>query len=286
MADEYYQIPENPQFSVDDIRKMLNSDPGNAETVFNPLILRLLTNIAALKELLDAAGEDTGAALSAAAEAKAAAEASAPVYPISVANGGTGKTSEADALYALINGAAALTSSGLATGDYIPIGDVSATTGKKVTLANLAAFLSGSGGLRIATGSYAGDGGTSKTINIGFTPKFVAITVDGSEFDCKNSSNAYNIVYARYIYDAHASLSKRHLAEAIYTGQPSELIYGEPDITSSAHFYKRNYSVSGSGITITGTREETYSQNPRSSAAEGYYIMNNSNYKYRWVAIG
>lgn len=73
MAEEYYQIPENPEYDIDRIRKLLNSDPGNAETVFNPIILRLLTNIAALKEILDAAGVDIGDALAAAQTANTAA---------------------------------------------------------------------------------------------------------------------------------------------------------------------------------------------------------------------
>ena len=48
MADEYYVIPENPRYSIDDIRKIQNSDPVNAQTIVNPLILRILENIAAV----------------------------------------------------------------------------------------------------------------------------------------------------------------------------------------------------------------------------------------------
>lgn len=48
MAEEFYIIPENPQYSIDDIRKLQNSDPVNAQTIVNPLILRILENIAAL----------------------------------------------------------------------------------------------------------------------------------------------------------------------------------------------------------------------------------------------
>ena len=50
-------------------------------------------------------------------------------------NGGTGKTTAPLALYALVNGSTAITT--LADGDYIPVADVSATTGKKITVANL-----------------------------------------------------------------------------------------------------------------------------------------------------
>lgn len=60
-----------------------------------------------------------------------------------IASGGTGKTTAPSGLYALINGSSALTSAALADGDYVPVGDISAAAGKKVTMANLKAFLGG-----------------------------------------------------------------------------------------------------------------------------------------------
>ena len=85
------------------------------------------------------------------------ASARLPTRPLS--KGGHGQTTAAKGLYALINGAAALAASGLATGDYLALGDVSASTGKKVTLANLMAYLGDNmGSARIATGSYVGTG--------------------------------------------------------------------------------------------------------------------------------
>ena len=54
MAEEFYIIPENPQYSIDDIRKLQNSDPVNAQTILNPLILRILENIAAVKGMIAA----------------------------------------------------------------------------------------------------------------------------------------------------------------------------------------------------------------------------------------
>lgn len=70
-----------------------------------------------------------------------AAKALEGVLPI--ASGGTGKTTAPLGLYALISGSSALASSALADADQVPVGDVSAATGKKVTLANLKAFLGG-----------------------------------------------------------------------------------------------------------------------------------------------
>lgn len=46
-----------------------------------------------------------------------------------------------DALYDMINDGSALTASTLASGDYIGVGDISATTGAKITVANLINFL-------------------------------------------------------------------------------------------------------------------------------------------------
>lgn len=51
--------------------------------------------------------------------------------------GGTGATSGANGLYNLINAATAISSSEIADGDYIGVDDVSASTGKKITVANL-----------------------------------------------------------------------------------------------------------------------------------------------------
>lgn len=74
-------------------------------------------------------------------------------------NGGTFATSGAAGLYNLINAAATLTSGTLASGDYIGIKDVSAGTGKQVTLSNLASWIVTNGsGAKISTGSYTGTG--------------------------------------------------------------------------------------------------------------------------------
>ena len=107
------------------------------------------------------------------------ASARLPTIPLS--KGGHGQTTAAKGLYALINGAAALAASGLATGDYLALGDVSASTGKKVTLANLMAYLGDNmGSARIATGSYVGTGtyGSSNpcSLTFDFVPQIVFIT--------------------------------------------------------------------------------------------------------------
>lgn len=104
-----------------------------------------------------------------------------PTVPLT--KGGTGQTSAASALYALINGSSALTASGLATGDILALGDVSAAAGKKVTLANLFTFLQNNlGAARIEVGSYVGtgvDGSANKNSwTFSFPPKVVLIQRD------------------------------------------------------------------------------------------------------------
>lgn len=109
--------------------------------------------------------------------------ASALTGTVALSRGGTGQTSAAAALYALINGATALSSSGISTGDYLAVGDVSGATGGKITLANLKTALgvsggSSSGGAEIVTGVYYGDSGSdggSQSVTIGFQPKFVFV---------------------------------------------------------------------------------------------------------------
>ena len=106
---------------------------------------------------------------------------------VPLTRGGTGQTSAAAALYALINGSTALSSSGIATSDYLAVGDVSGGTGGKITLANLKTALgvtSGSssggtaGGSEIVTGTYNGNSysdGVSQNITLGFRPKYIFV---------------------------------------------------------------------------------------------------------------
>lgn len=104
-----------------------------------------------------------------------------PNSTVAIGKGGTGATAAAAAIYNLISALTALTSTGLATGDYLPLLDASATTGKKVTLTNLKTWLQNQNiGARIATGSYTGTGtyGASNpcSLTFGFVPRFLAIT--------------------------------------------------------------------------------------------------------------
>lgn len=48
MSDEPYVIHDTPEFEDSNIRALKTSDPANAETVFNPLFMRILSNIRAV----------------------------------------------------------------------------------------------------------------------------------------------------------------------------------------------------------------------------------------------
>ena len=86
---------------------------------------------------------------------------------LGLGNGGTGKTTAPLSLYALINGSSAITGASLADTDVIGVGDVSAATGKKVTIAELKSLFGSSDG-----GTSGGDGSTSGSTSPGGTMTF------------------------------------------------------------------------------------------------------------------
>lgn len=102
-----------------------------------------------------------------------------PTVPLT--KGGTGQTTAAKALYALINGSSTLAYSGAAAGDFLPLLDTSATTGKKISLENLINYMQLLGGVpKIATGSYTGTGtyGADNpcSLTFPFVPKLVVLS--------------------------------------------------------------------------------------------------------------
>lgn len=112
----------------------------------------------------------------------AASDITSGILPVT--RGGSGQSSAAKALYAFINGAGALAAAGPATGDYVGLVDVSASTGKKVTLSNLVSFLNTALGVaRIATGSYVGTGtyGDMHTLTFAFAPRAFILFTDSDE---------------------------------------------------------------------------------------------------------
>lgn len=102
-----------------------------------------------------------------------------PTVPLT--KGGTGQTTAAKALYALINGSFGLDYSEAAAGDFLALLDASAETGKKISLKNLINYMQLLGGVpKIATGSYIGTGtyGANNPcrLTFSFLPKFVIVS--------------------------------------------------------------------------------------------------------------
>lgn len=122
-------------------------------------------------------------------------------YPISLTNGGTGGTTAKAGLYNLINGSDTLTT--LDTNDYIPIGDTSAGSAAKITMANLKTALgiasggsTGSSETPFKVGYYTGNqsqnGTTSQSINIGYRPQFVFVWAIGASSKVLNAFQMYH----------------------------------------------------------------------------------------------
>lgn len=59
MADETYTLPEEPAYSIQEIRKLQNTDRASAEDVFNPLIQKILECVEYLR-LHTAALDESG----------------------------------------------------------------------------------------------------------------------------------------------------------------------------------------------------------------------------------
>ena len=68
---------------------------------------------------------------------------------LGLSNGGTGKTTAPLGLYNLINGCTELSNTTVVDTDMIPVGDVSAATGKKISIANLKKLMASAGNAAI-----------------------------------------------------------------------------------------------------------------------------------------
>lgn len=134
---------------------------------------------------------------------------------LAIARGGTNATSGAAAIYQLTNPATALASTGLASGDYLPVLDTSASTGKKVTLANLTAYLK-------ATGEVGGiNGYTEKTIS----PVISYQNINGYSV----TFNTYTLTDVKLIYVGYIGSYKTYDWSAIwaYNGNSITVVHNK-----------------------------------------------------------
>lgn len=176
----------------------------------------------------------------------------------SISRGGSGQTTAAGALYAFIDGATALATTGLATGDYLGIGDVSAATGKKATIADLADFLASSLDMtKITVGSYVGTGkaGSSNpcTLAITFAPKLIIIVRE----------------------DIIPSLGVLIPLDTTYNRRGMSIYYN----TNTPYIYSLKVKISGNTVTWNVTGED-------SEYNLSAYQLNSGSITYNYVALG
>lgn len=173
---------------------------------------------------------------------------------LGLARGGTNATSGAAAIYQLTNPASALASTGLASGDYLPVLDTSASTGKKVTLANLTAYLK-------ATGEV---GGISN-----YTEKSTSVSTG------TNSNGAYyryNITDVKMIVAIQYSSSEKFLSSIIMerngTTLTSKLFYTHSGAASSAeNILDEAYSDGFKYLQISGNNLDLYYRHKTSNGS-------------------
>ena len=71
MAEEFYTVPESPEYNAEAIRKIQDTDPVRASTIVNPVVQQMITNTHAVKLQAD---QNTKAASAAAGAAEDADE--------------------------------------------------------------------------------------------------------------------------------------------------------------------------------------------------------------------
>lgn len=189
--------------------------------------------------------------------------------------GGTGQTGAAAALYALLNGSSALSSSAISASDYLAVGDVSAGTAKKITLTNLATALGGG----VVFGTYTGNqdfpsSGTytsMQSISLGFQPKFVLVG---------QMSFGWQPPLARYVED-YTDVTDVRLAYAT-PSNPYSSYYGT----------KKSFidtitvlEVTSSGFSVRNAFHITSSGSSSNWGYNGQYALNESGRTYFYLAI-
>ena len=69
MAEEFYTVPESPEYNAAAIRKIQDTDPVRASTIVNPVVQQMINNTHAVKKQADQNGQSAAAAAEAAENA-------------------------------------------------------------------------------------------------------------------------------------------------------------------------------------------------------------------------
>lgn len=191
-----------------------------------------------------------------------------PIIPVSL--GGTGTTTANAALHALINPATTLSSSGLASGDFLGVDDISAGTGKKISIIDLLSYLSShSGGAQIQVGSYRGTGLYGSNSPNHITCDFVLKTVWFYSYKVSSGSETRDTFGGTFRYNAACVVPMADLTTSYSGLKPPYFGSGDPSMESS--FSKK----SSDGKTLTWY-----------NTSHSAYQFNNSGSTYYWIAFG
>lgn len=213
----------------------------------------------ALSSDIDLAASDVGAAASshthAASEITSGTFSTSRLTTIPLSKGGTGQTTAAKALYALINGCLSLTEATIASGDYFALLDISATTGKRITLTNLCDYLNANLSFpKIETGSYTGTG-TSGSVNMNslsfsFEPILVIVSGYSNEIGTETMMIAVKpSTYVPLIYN-YSSMNSSDLYTNILStwGEDSVSWYSTQGALQQLNFQGITYDYVALGI--------------------------------------
>lgn len=183
-----------------------------------------------------------------------------------VARGGTGLTASPSLLINLASTSAANVMAASPRPGVTGILPVARGGTGQSSLANLVASLQTGGLGRIASGSYSGNGATSRTFNIGFKPKFILLNLTLSGYDQLNDdAQVYSLGYHDY-YNIWFDTS------ANYTMYSDVYSHGIIHVTTSSTGFTLNPSNTFS--TSMGTEELAKT------------IYNSNGTKYGYFAIG
>lgn len=215
MAENNYPIPKNPVYDPN-IRALQNSDPANADTVFNPLLTQLINNIHAVKQLADGKADgssmqvalqdiaNTFDTINTALNGKAASNHTHTASQVgaAAANHSHTKSQITDFPSSMAPTAHNHSAANITSG-VLPIarGGTGASTAAAAK-ANLGA------GLLFAHGTITGGISKSKpaSVSVGFAPKMVIISIDDNAED--NSINDASIAWGNgYVSNVNYTIS-------------------------------------------------------------------------------
>lgn len=190
---------------------------------------------------------------------------------LALGNGGTGGTSAAAALYNLINGTSnTLSSSTVATGDYFPIVDTSASSAKKITLNNLLTWLNSnitvSSSIKFAWGTYTGTQSYADEAESALTPQTVVTINDFNPswvvvFALNNQQSEAYVRFSDEHYENNYYMGVAHKNYALSVSHGSSYYNGTEDVEVLAISGYRIYATNSCYANSKRTKYDIYNLN-------------------------